>query len=182
MARVPIHDLTSAPEASRAALARQTQRIGRTLNIFGAMANAPALIGMYDAVESLLASESSLGEPARQAIHLTVAAVNACDYCQAAYSGAARAQGFTLEQTIEIRQGFVSGRDDLTALLTVARAVADGRGHVDQGTWDAARAAGWGDQQILEIYAEVIRTLLTNYFNHLVDTDLDLNPAPPVER
>ena len=181
MARVPIYDLTSAPEGSRSALERQSTRVGRTLNIFGAMANAPALIGMYDAVEMVLGSESSLGEPARQAIHLTVAAVNDCEYCQAAYTGAARANGFTIEQTIEIRKGFVSGRDELTALLRVAREIAKHRGHVSQRVWDAAQSAGWGHRQILEVYAEVIRTLLTNYFNHMVDTDLDLSPAPPME-
>ncbi|MFO7549551.1 MAG: hypothetical protein R6X29_11890 [Acidimicrobiia bacterium] len=31
----------------------------------------------------------------------------------------------------------------------------------------------------LGAYAEVVRTILGNYFNHLVDTELDLPAAPP---
>jgi AhpD family alkylhydroperoxidase len=178
VARVPIHDLQTAPEDSRPALERQSQRMGRIINIFGAMANAPVLIEMYDRVEALLASGSSLGEPVRQAIHLTVAAVNDCDYCQAAYTGAARRTGFSVEETVQIRAGEVADRPDLNVILSLAREMADHRGHVDDATWAAATDAGVDERQILEIYAEVVRTILTNYFNHLVDTELDLPPAP----
>jgi hypothetical protein len=39
--RVPIHDLETAPESSRDALSHQAERVGKVINIFGAMANSP---------------------------------------------------------------------------------------------------------------------------------------------
>jgi hypothetical protein len=38
MARVPIHSTENAPAASTDPLERQSQRVGKTINIFGAMA------------------------------------------------------------------------------------------------------------------------------------------------
>jgi hypothetical protein len=37
------------------------------------------------------------------------------------------------------------------------------------------------DRQLLEALGEVVRTTLTNYFNHLVGTELDLPPAPELD-
>jgi AhpD family alkylhydroperoxidase len=181
MARVHIHDIDSAPEASKEPLERQSKRVGKTINIFGAMAHSPAMIGLYDAAEELLGERSNLDRRTREAIHLTVANINECDYCQAAYTGAAKAQGFTEDQTIQIRLGALDDDAKLTALLGVARAIAADRGHVDDTAWQAALDAGWSDVELLDTYADVIRTVMTNWFNHLVDTELDLTAAPPLD-
>jgi AhpD family alkylhydroperoxidase len=181
MARVPIHSTDDAPAASTGPLERQSQRVGKTINIFGAMAHSPALIGLYDAAEELLAERSNLDRPTREAIHLTVANVNGCDYCQAAYTGAAKTQGFSEEQTIRIRRGTVDGDEKLSVLLAVARELAANKGYVADGTWQHAIDAGWSDAELLDAYADVVRTILTNYFNHLVGTELDLPPAPALD-
>lgn len=180
MTRVPIHDPSSAPEASRATLERLAAGTGKVLNIHGAMAASPLVLELYDSMENLLRSRSSLGEPVRQAIHLAVATVNECDYCQAAYTGAALHAGFSLEETVDIRRGELPGRDDLNALLAVVRQVAGDKGYVSDSVWDAALAAGWSQEQLLEAYADVVRTILTNYFNHMTGIELDLRPAPPI--
>ncbi len=181
MARVPVHDLDDAPDASREPLERQAERLGKVINIHGSMAHSPALIGMYDAVEQVLRERSSLDAATRSAIHLTVANVNDCSYCQAAYTGSSRKNGFSEEQTLQIRRGVLDEDERLTALLTFARELADRSGYVADGTWQATLDAGWSDQDLLAAYAEVIRTVLTNWFNHLNDTELDLPPAPPLE-
>lgn len=180
MTRGHVHDLASAPDGSKEPLERQSKRVGKTINIFGAMAHSPAMIGLYDAAEELLAERSNLDRRTREAIHLTVANVNDCGYCQAAYTGAAKQQGFSEEQTIQIRLGTLDDDAKLTALLGVARAIAADRGHVDDTTWQAALDAGWSDVELLDTYADVVRTVMTNWFNHLVDTELDLPAAPPL--
>lgn len=179
MTRIPIHTLESLPEEARPTAERAAARMGRLMNFHGAMANSPLLIDLYETMEEMLATRSSLGEPIRQAIHLTVAATNACAYCMAAYTRAAIRNGFTEDETLEIRRGFVSERSDLTALLRLARMCARQRGHVDEETWQRARDADWSDAQILEAYGEVVRTIFSNYFNHLVDCEVDLPLAPP---
>lgn len=181
MARVPYHSVDDAPDASKEPLKRQSERVGKTINIFGAMAHSPAVIGLYDAAENLLSERSHLDAKIREAIHLTVANVNECSYCQAAYTGAAKATGFSEEETIQIRKGEVEGDKKLTALLAIAREIADNKGHVDDATWQAAIDAGWSDVELLDAYADVVRTVMTNWFNHLVETDLDLPAAPSLD-
>lgn len=181
MTKVPIHDLETAPIGSREPLARQAERVGRVINIFGAMANSPVLMEMYDLVETHLAKNSNLDNATRQAIHLTVAAVNDCAYCQSAYTGAAMAAGFDIEETVQIRRGRVPDDSKLTALLALTRQIADNRGWVDDSVWERALSAGWTFEEVLDAYADVVRTILTNYFNHLVDTEHDLSEIPPIQ-
>lgn len=178
MPRTPVHTTDTAPEESKERLGQLTENVGKTLNIFAEMAHAPVVLETYATMEQLLASTSSLDAPTRRAIHLTVAQVNDCSYCQAAYTGAAQAAGHSKETTLDIRRGEVPDAPALTALLTLTRQVAANKGHVDDAAWAAAIDAGWSERQILEAYAEVVRTIFTNYFNHLVGTELDLPAAP----
>jgi AhpD family alkylhydroperoxidase len=178
MPRVPVHTVDDAPAESRDTLEALGKRVGKVINIFGEMAHAPAVIETYTAMEQTLKERSSLGEPVRQAIHLTVANVNECEYCQAAYTGAAKAAGHDDEATVAIRRGEVPGDDKLTAMLRLSREIAAHKGYVEERTWKDALEAGWSEKELLEGYAEVVRTIFTNYFNHLVGTEVDL-PAPP---
>jgi len=79
----------------------------------------------------------------RQAIHLTVAAVDDCGYCQAAYTGATRAASFEVDETVQIRRGRLEDDPELNALLALVRQIADNLGYVDESEWSAALAAGW---------------------------------------
>lgn len=182
MARVTLHDLDSAPDHSRDALKKHTERMGgKTLNIFAAMANSPTVLNLYTAVEDLLREHSTLDGKTREALHLTVANINECSYCQAAYTMTAKAQGFSDEQALNIRRGAVDSDAELSALLRIAREAASDKGEVSDDAWNAALDAGWDEAAILDAYSEVIRTTLTNWFNHLVHTDHDLPEAPALD-
>ncbi|MDZ7675317.1 MAG: carboxymuconolactone decarboxylase family protein [Acidimicrobiales bacterium] len=178
MPRVPVHTLDSAPEAAKDNLRALTERVGKTLNIFGEMAHAPVVLDSYVELEDRLSSQSSLDQRTRAAMHLTVANVNQCDYCQAAYTGQAKASGFSDEDALAIRGGDLDTDARLQAVIAVAREIAANKGYVDDATWAAALDAGWTDAQLLEVFIEVVRTIFTNYFNHLVGTELDLPAAP----
>jgi AhpD family alkylhydroperoxidase len=78
------------------------------------------VLNTFLALDGAIAEHTSLDAKTREAIHLTVANVNACDYCQGAYTMAARGVGFDEEQTKQIRRGAVDGDEQLTAALTLA--------------------------------------------------------------
>jgi AhpD family alkylhydroperoxidase len=181
MPRVPVHDLESAPSESTDQLKQLEERYGKVLNIHGEMAHAPALIDLFISAEEAIAANTSLDRRTRDAIHLAVAEVNDCDYCRSAYTVAAKSAGFDEEQTVAIRNGTVDFDDQLAAILDVAREIAQNKGYVRDETWQRAGEAGWSDTQVLETFADVIRTIMTNYFNHLVGTEIDLPRAPGVE-
>jgi hypothetical protein len=44
-----------------------------------------------------------------------------------------------------------------------------------------ARAAGWSDAELAELFAHVAANMFTNYFNHYVQTEPDLPAAPGLE-
>jgi AhpD family alkylhydroperoxidase len=181
MSRIPVHDVDDAPEASRDALKGLEAKFGKVMNIHGAMAHAPALLGLYTSAEAAIAEHTSLERSTREAIHLAVATVNDCGYCQAAYTASCKRAGLTEEQTIKIRRDEVDFDPALSPLLAFAREAAASKGYVAHDTWQAALDAGWTDAQLLEAFADTVRTILTNYFNHLVGTELDLPPAPALE-
>jgi AhpD family alkylhydroperoxidase len=180
--RVNMHDVENAPEGSRQGLKVLEQKFGTTLNIFGAMAHAPAALEGYLGLAAAIEQHSSLDARTRAAIRLTVSNVNECGYCEGAYTLTAKAAGFDDEQAKQIRRGAVDGEEALNALLGVARAVAAHKGHVDDGAWDAARRAGWAEQELLECFAETLRATYTNYFNHFVRTEQDVPAAPSLSR
>jgi alkylhydroperoxidase family enzyme len=89
--------------------------------------------------------------------------------------------GFTADEAIAIRRGEADFDERLAALLPVARETALHKGYVDDATWQRAIDAGWTDEQLLEAFADVVRTLLTNYFNHFVGTEVDLPRVPSLD-
>jgi hypothetical protein len=66
----------------------------------------------------------------------------------------------------------------LGALLALVREQAGTVGNVQDSTWQAALDAGWSDAELAESAAVVALDLFTHYWNHLVQTDLDLPAAP----
>jgi AhpD family alkylhydroperoxidase len=104
--------------------------------------------------------------------------VDKCAYCQSAHTLSAKAAGMTEEQTVAVREGRIDFDPKLAALMAVTREAAANVGHVEDATWQAALDAGWSDVELTEVAIHVTLNLFTNYFNHLVQTDLDL-PATP---
>lgn len=181
MPRVPVHTVDNAPEASRDRLKHLRERYGQVLNIHGEMAHAPSVLDLYVSAEQAIREQTSLDEATRQAIHLAVAAVNDCRYCQSAYTMAATQAGFDEDQAVAIREGDVDFDERLSALLALSREIARDRGHVRDATWQAALDAGWSEAALLDAFADVVRTILTNYFNHLVGTEVDVPLAPGLD-
>lgn len=95
-----------------------------------------------------------------------------------AYTMAAKGAGFDEAQTKQIRRGAVEGDERLTALLALARETAAGKGHVEDATWETTLKAGWEERQLPEAFADTVRTIFTNYFNHVVNTEQDVLAAP----
>jgi alkylhydroperoxidase family enzyme len=77
-----------------------------------------------------------------------------------------------------LRRGEVNGEEQLTAAFALAREIAGSKGHVEDTTWKTALEAGWSEPQLVEVFADTVRTIFTNYFNHLADTEQDVPAAP----
>ncbi|WP_041546501.1 MULTISPECIES: carboxymuconolactone decarboxylase family protein [unclassified Nocardioides] len=178
MPRVPVHTVDSAPENSRDELKALQARFGKVMNIHGEMAHSPAVLQSYVAIQRVIADYGSFDGCTREAIALAVANVDECAYCQAAHTGGGRAAGLSDEEMIAVRRGAAEFDSKLDALLALAREYTGHVGAVQDATWDNAIVAGWTDEQLSELSVHVTINLFTNYFNHFIQTDLDLPEAP----
>lgn len=146
-------------------------QLGAVPNIFRTLANRPAVL------QSFLGFNQSLGAAnfsaaTREAIALTVAGRNGCDYCASAHSTISKSLKVGQDE-IDNRLAGRSGDPTLAAILAFASAVVNAQGHVSDGDLAAARAAGLNDGDVVEIVANVAINIFTNYFNHVADTEID---------
>lgn len=63
--------------------------------------------------------------------------------------------------------------------MRFVREIVETRGHPSDEALEGAREAGYSDEEILEIVANVALTTFSNYTNDLAGTELDI---PKVER
>ncbi len=178
MPRIPVHTVESAPEDSQAELKNLESRFGKVLNIHGEMAHSPVVLQAYVALQQVIADYGTFNGRIREAIALAVADVDECAYCQAAHTAGGKAAGLSEDEMLQIRRDGVEFDAKLAALLALAREMTANKGTVQESSWQAAIDAGWSDTELTELTTHVSLNLFTNYFNHFVDTELDLPAAP----
>jgi uncharacterized peroxidase-related enzyme len=147
------------------------KQLGVVPNMMRTMAQSPAVLDAYLAFGAAL-HKGLLPASLQEQIALTVAEMNACDYCLSAHSALGRGAGLSSDEIAASRDGRAS--DPRTAVaLQLARALIDRRGAVTEQDVARVRAAGFGDGEIAEIIAHVGLNVFTNYFNRAVRTEID---------
>lgn len=166
----PLSTADASPEVT-ATFAAIKAKLGGVPNIFTTMAAAPAVLNGYLAFSDATA-KGKLPAKVREQLALVIANTNGCDYCASAHQAIGKMVGLSPEDVTRSLGG--QGTDaKTTAALTFAKAVLADRGHVSDAALAAVRAAGWSDEEILEITANVALNVFTNYFNSVAGTDID---------
>lgn len=147
------------------------KQLGVVPNMMRTMANSPAVLDGYLAFGAAL-RRGLLPVSLQEQIALTVAEMNACDYCLSAHSALGRGAGLSVDEVAASRDGRASDAK-AAAALQFARAVVDRRGAVTDQDIARVRTAGLGDGEIAEIIAHVGLNVFTNYFNRAVRTEID---------
>jgi uncharacterized peroxidase-related enzyme len=166
----PIDPSTATGEAATH-LATAHRMLGATPNLFTTAARSPAAIGAMVAFFGHMA-KTALGARVGEQIALAVAQANGCGYCLSAHTAIGELHGLTPDEIAAARDA--QAADPKTdALLRLAVAVNDARGHVDDATLATARGAGVGDAELVEIVAYVALNVFTNYLNSVAQTTID---------
>jgi uncharacterized peroxidase-related enzyme len=171
MPRIPALTDANAPPEVQALFAGITGKIGMVPNLYRTTAHSyatlTALLGLGDAL-----SKGKLTAREREAIALTVAGANACDYCASAHSAISGGMNVTPDQISAHLRGR-SSVPRMAALLSLARSVTEKRGRLGDGDLVVARNADLTDADIIEVIGVVVANIFTNYLNHAFDTDID---------
>ena len=168
----PTHTVETAPEAARPLLAEAEKAAGFVPNLYGVMAEAPALLEGYRALSQIF-EKTSLSPIERQIVLLAISAENGCAYCVAAHSMIAAKAGVAGEAIEAIRDGHAIAEPRLEALRRFVETLVRTRGWPADADVEAFLGGGFSRAQILEVILAVGYKTLSNYTNHLAHTPLD---------
>lgn len=151
----------------------------------GMVPNAYAAIGNNSplALQAVLTLESSLNKASinhqeREVVKLAVSEDALCDYCLAAHTLFGTKAGLSLDQTVAARHNQATGDHKLDALAAFVHLLATTNGTVPREYVEAVKAAGYTDQQIVDVLLTMASINFTNLFNRVNDTELDFPAAP----
>lgn len=131
-----------------------------------------AFLGLHE-----IAGSGTLDPQTRERIALVVAEGNACEYCVSAHTAMGRKAGLSGAEIQVNRSG--TSQDARAAVAVVfAKALNTNLGDVTQSEFDAVRAAGYSDGEIVEIITHVGMNTLTNLLGKAAQVDIDF---PKVE-
>jgi uncharacterized peroxidase-related enzyme len=173
MARIQTLSIGEAPASAQASLHAVEKATGFLPNLFKVFANSPSSLGAYLQAQQQL-SKGELSAAERETIALAVSQVSRCEYCLAAHTVLGSHAGLSGDAIRAARRG------EGSAIATLARKVAEQRGHVSDADVAAAHAAGITDSKVVEVITVVAQVTFTNYLNNVAKTDVDF-PAVEAE-
>ncbi len=168
----PRHTAETASPAGAAVIDDAKQAFGFVPNLIAHMAEAPALARGYLALSELV-GETSFSPTERHVVWFTINAEHDCRYCMAAHTGIAKSEDVP-DDVIETARA-VDAYDDprLEALRQLTLTLVRERGHASEADVERFLDAGFTRQQVLEIVLVIAHKTMSNYTNHLADTEVD---------
>ncbi|MEM8737172.1 MAG: carboxymuconolactone decarboxylase family protein [Planctomycetota bacterium] len=176
MPRIQPVDVSDPPADAAPLFEGLQEKLGRVPNIYATLGHAPAVLkGVLQASGTL--GETSLPGDVREQIALAVGGANRCGYCAAAHTAIGKMNGLSDQDTQNALAGEAAA-PKVQAALDFARAILDREGFVTDEQLADVKAAGYGDQQVIELIAVTLFNVFTNYLNHITDPEIDF---PQVE-
>jgi len=122
--KVPTRDQVDAK--AQQILDKVKSQLGMVPNLYATIAYSSDTLENYLNYSSKVGKDSFSGKE-MEAIKLAVSEVNGCEYCLAAHTAIAKMNGFTEDETIQLRDGSIAD-SKLNTLSTLAAEVAQNRG------------------------------------------------------
>jgi uncharacterized peroxidase-related enzyme len=176
MTRIPSIDPETATGRAQELLEATSAQLGRTPNLYRAMAASPAALEGYLAFRGALV-KGVLSQQMREQVALLVATLNDCDYCVAAHTFRVGKIGLSETDLRSTKRG-QSDDPKIRAALQFAVALVDKRGRVSDDDFMAVKGAGWTDEEAGELVGHVALNVFSNYFNHVARPEIDFPAAP----
>ncbi|MFT5705947.1 MAG: AhpD family alkylhydroperoxidase, partial [Oceanospirillaceae bacterium] len=142
-------------------------------NLFGYMAEAPIAVKAYLQLNELLA-QSSLPAAQLQVALLTSSVVNGCGFCTTAHRAIGKKSGANQQSLDALNSGDEIKDAGDRAVAKITKLLIDNRGRVEEVDINEFIAAGFTQQNYMELIVVVTIKTLSNYTNHV--TKPEANP------
>lgn len=174
--KVPVKEQVDA--TSQKVFDQLKSKLGMVPNLYAAIGySSNALTSFLTFSEA--ASKGSFNNKEIEAIKLAVSEANACDYCKAAHTAIAKMNGFTEEETLQLRNLTIEDAK-LNALTRLSFDIAKHAGHVSDESKAAFFAQGYDEKALIDLVAVVISVTFTNYVFGVTQVPIDFPKAKAV--
>jgi len=172
--------LEEANDNSQAIFKAVKSKIGMVPNLYATMGVSDKLLGGFLAFTETLKSGEFTGKE-YEAIALATSQANGCAYCLSAHTAIGKMNGFTEQETLDIRDNSIADTK-LNVLVTLASELVNQKGHPTELTVDNFFEAGYNETAFAEVIAIVALTTITNNVYHNGGFEIDFPKAQKMEQ
>jgi len=177
MTQFETHTIETASDEAKPLLQGAQAAFSFIPNLLGTMAEAPAMLEGYMALAGIF-DKISLTETERQIILMTNNRLNGCTYCMAAHTSISQGAGVPADVIEALRTNSPIADTKLEALRSFAAVINESRGWPTDEQVNAFLNAGYTKQNILEVVLGTSLKVMSNYTNHVAETQVDDAFAP----
>jgi uncharacterized peroxidase-related enzyme len=173
---------TALSENALVVLESVNKKLGRVPAMYTWMAQSPAALDAYVKFNSAL-SQGSLGSKMAELIALATAEYNQCSYCLSAHSHFGKKVGLSESEMADGRR-LLSDDAKRQAGLNLVKKMLESPGQLSEADVEPMYEAHYTPGEVIEIIANVVRNIYTNYLNTLlgVPNDWPTVVEPLIER
>jgi len=168
----------NAPEGSKPIFENLEKQIGMVPNLYATIGHSSNALSNYLTFQANQA-KGTFNAKEREAIFLAVSQVNECQYCLAAHTALGKMNGFTEEETIELRIGSIQN-ERLSIITRLAANITKNRGRADENLVEEFFSAGFDNAALIDLISLVADKLLANYVHNLTQIPVDFPAAKPL--
>jgi uncharacterized peroxidase-related enzyme len=172
MTAFTIHTVDTAPEDSKAMLEGAKKQMGMVPNLFGVLAESPSTLQAYQQLHQAFL-DTSFNPEELTVVWQTINVEHECGYCVPAHTGIAHSMKVDPALTEALRNKEAMPNAKLQALQDATLSIVRNRGNISEVELAAFYAAGYGQQQVLEIILGLSQKVISNYTNHVAKTPVD---------
>lgn len=172
MSLFTFHTLESAPTESKPLLEQSLKAMGRIPGLHAVMAESPATFKGYQQLHAAFL-DSSFNAEEMTVVWQTINVEHECHYCVPAHTGIANMMKVDPALTEALRNGDPMPNEKLQVLHETTLSMLRNRGHLTDAEMERFFAAGYSQQQLLEIVLGMAQKVMSNYINHFAKTPVD---------
>ena len=150
--------------------------LGMIPNIYATIGYSSDVLEAYLNYSNAI-QNTSFNKKEGEAIKLAVSEVNQCEYCTAAHTVLAKMNGFSEDETIQIRKARLED-EKLNTLVKAAQEIALKNGAISEEMKNLFFAQGYDVKAFIDLIATVNAVSFTNYIHNATKIAVDF-PATP---
>jgi uncharacterized peroxidase-related enzyme len=151
--------------------------LGFVPNLYAFYGKNDTALGDYLTLQN---RKSTLTAKEREVINLVTSQINGCRYCLSAHTALGKMNGFTDEQTIEIRKGSATFETKLDALAKFTKSTVENRGKATEENKEIFFEAGYTEANLIDVIIVIGDKTISNMIHNLTDLPIDFPTATEI--